>query len=352
MILLKDRLIKMRERNQLTQEKLAKLSNVSRRQIARIESERDAIRRKTTVDRLANALLVEPRVLTGELPLPDEVGSQTTVGREVGADTESVSARVSPEVRLAYDLVSTCFGISLSDIVRVAPLLLAVLAVASFAWRKEKAKEANQLLEQLSGLNNDVPRDKEGMSHRFHHFLHLGWEVEEMVAYEEEAINDRDLFGTGEGFEYGNGQAFSDYLRALAAEAECSDIVASGDIGLERWKHLPQTYRVCSDTLIKLSGGCEEFLRALENFELRVQDIPKIFMADFAGVFISPSIKEFVEAAAELRVKWFDGWRSGQHPEEIQLLLDWEREDEERTREMHLRVQRKLAERRANRAAS
>ena len=350
MNLLKDRLITIRERRGLSQLKLADRSKVSRRQIARIETESDTARRGTTINRLATALSVDPRVLTGELPLPDHDDSRVLAGKEAKGDTETVSARVSPEVRLAYDLISTCFGISLSDVVRIAPLLLAVLAVGSFAWRKEKIERANELLDKLDELDGDVPQDSGQHSHRFHHFLHLGYEVGEVAACEERAIEERDLFGTHEKIEWGNGQAFCDYLRALASKTDCDDIVDAMDIAFDEWSHLPQSYKVCASTLSKMSGGSQDFIAALENLELRVQDIPKIFMADFPGVRLGIGIRDLVEEPALLRKKWFQGWKNGQHFEDVQLLLDWEREDEEMSREREQKILRGLAGRGTNHA--
>ena len=343
MNLLKDRLITIREGKGLSQVKLAERSKVSRRQIARIETEPDTTRRKTTINRLAEALSVDPGVLTGELPLPDHDESHVAAGTERKSDTETVSARVSPEVRLAYDLVSTCFGVSLSDIVRIAPLLMAVLAAGSFAWRKEKIERANELLDALGEVDSDVPRDRRQNSHRFHHFLHLGYMVGDMAACEQEGIRERDLFGTDKAFEYGNGQAFCDYLRALASMADCEDIVDAEDIAFDEWEQLPQSYRVCSDTLRKLSGGSEDLLQALTALEVRIHDIPETLLADFPRRRFS-DWKFLHDESAENRASWFEGKQQGEHSPGIQELLDIEREEQHRLEEARQKRQRRREE--------
>lgn len=329
MTLLKDRLIELRKSRGFSQSDLAMQSNVSRRQIARIETEPDANRRKTTIERLAKALKVESGVLTGELPTPELDISVAAVSRGVGRDTESVSARVSPEVRLAYDLVSTCFGVSQSELVRMAPLLLAVLAAGSFEWRRKTAEEAQRIVDQLSDL---VPSSASIDRHIYHHYLYLAYPVEDLASCAVESVKARDLLGIGPSMERayddyypGSGRAFTDYLKRQAIEANCEDIVEPNDIEEDAYGNLPLNYRVLRGALNKVSGGSEEFREALEHGEVRVMDIPEVLLADLPSRRFS-EFEKIAEKCAQLRVDWFRGRQLGVVHPVVKRVLEWEQD--------------------------
>ena len=148
--IIKDRMIELRQHRGLDRKRLAKSARISLKQINRIEMEADCERRQFTVERLSQALGVEPGVLTGELPMPvgEQASSIPFVEARDGGESESISVRVLPEEKVAYELVKHTYGIYQSDLVRMAPLLLVLVAENSFAWRRKKVEECIELAEK------------------------------------------------------------------------------------------------------------------------------------------------------------------------------------------------------------
>ena len=324
MNLLKERLIELRESKGIGRSRLAQLSRVSRRQIIRIESEPNGKRRKHTIKNLAKALNVEPGVLTGELPMPEpnDMNSVELAPRE---STESVSARITADIRLAYDLVSVCYGITQSDLIRMAPLLFTVLAEGSLAWRRRKLDQIREFAEKM----HDVATHPKGSSIGHLAFAHSVYSAEAGAECERESINRGDVLGLelrddagGNAYDYGfdpqEGNAFVDYLRMLAIEAASPDFVDPEDIAPGD-DDLP-SYKVCREVLNRVTGGSDEFHRALKDMEMRIPGIPYFLMYDFR----SPKGRAGYGELETARQEWFAGLQRGQHHPTIQEMLDRE----------------------------
>ena len=324
MKLMRGRVIELRNRKGMGQAKFARQCNLSRQQIIRIETEPDTVRRKHTVEKLAKGLRVETGVLTGELPMPESKDSDT-VTPDPREAAESVSARVSADVRLAYDLVSLCYGITQSDLVRMAPLLLAVIAEGSLTWRQQKIDEVLELADKM----RDTARQPNGSGIGHLAFAHAVYQAEEGAGWEKESIDKGDLLGLGVGdgigfendaYQYGfdpqEGNAFVDYLRMLAMEADSPEFVNPDDIAPGD-DNLP-VYRVCRKTLERVTGGSEEFRRALESREVRIPQIP-----DFLTYDLRSSRRQAADDNRETwRKRWFEGEKTGEHHPKIQKMLD------------------------------
>ena len=369
-------LVALRKRKGLTRQALADKANVSVRQLARIEKAPSRVR-QTTLDRLARALDVDVKVLTGEQPLPaaDEgAGSfeidpeslkalrsakgwsrsqladrsrvskrqlarlesahspvsvrMTTFKRIVealGTDGEKLTGasvvaqnpeklediglrvRVSPQLQLAYDLVSYRYGPTRREIVELAPLLFVLLAEGSLAWRRERAEKVDELIGRLHELGKHSPLY--GASFLEH--------VQDGNELERRSISNVDLMGNdvrreewGDSYE---GVPFCDYLCKLAEDIGIAGIVdffpdtSDATVGYDTiWGAEP--YEVCRDILGELTGTSKLARRALLHGNVRLPQIPKDLL--------SPE-------ARDARVAWLEGRLSdlGRSEEEFAPFL-------------------------------
>ena len=160
-------------------------------------------------------------------------------------------------------------------------------------------------------------------------FAHAVYHTQKGAGWEKESIDKEDLLGLevgdGGGFEndayqFGfdpqEGNAFVEYLRMLAMEADSPEFVNSDDIAPGD-DNLP-VYRVCRKTLERVAGGSEEFRRALESLEVRTPLIP-----DFLTYDLRSSRREATDDSGETwRKRWFKGEQTGENHPKIQKRLD------------------------------
>ena len=282
------RLFELRDSRDLSRAQLAKKSNVSERQIRRLEStqpnqpkNRNGRVRTTTLERLAKALRVEQGVLTGELPLPDSGRAATTRDPM----RTQIGAQIAPKARLAYDLARHRYGVSVTEIINMAPLFFVLLAEDSLAWRREKLDEAGEAIRRLEQI------DKEAWCPLF---LYAEVVAGDPDSWERESIGKADIFGEQpfsntatipDGLSEGN--PFSSYLRELANTLEPADGggvvgVADGDLGFGSSMRFPD-YDVCRNELDSIINGSSKARTALEQGFVRLSDIPEELMTEDAG---------------------------------------------------------------------
>ncbi len=276
------RLLRLRKQRGLTRAKLGERSRVNARTIQRIENSGQPYKaHATTLERLADALGVEKGELTN--PAPFELREQEKAGRV------SISAGVSPGVRLAYDMVKRRYGVGPDLIINNAPLLFTLHAEASLARRQAMLQEVNEAL----GM----------MKERAYKTGLLGFletaEVDKASSAEAESIRKADLFGEwllddfwkrrgGSGlkpFNKTTDNPFANYLRDQVDELDNAGIVyvEQEELGfLYRGgggQRLPD-YEICRDELESLTGGSRSALRALTFGDVRLADIPTELMED------------------------------------------------------------------------
>ena len=252
-----ERLSSLRKKKGLTQAQLARMSKINPRTIRRLEKEpsRCEETREDTLARLAEALGVEPGVLTGELP-------NSTSGKEPHAESGRVriSAQVSPKTRLAYDLVRRRYGVSATEIINIAPLLFALLAEGSLKWRREKLTEVDEAIGRIENPSA---------------LLDLG----ELIEREEWSLDNADVLGvqreehiTGHLLPY---NPFAQYLHELDRLAVGDDPVHSSRMRIH--------YRICAEELSWITNGSMRARMCLETGHARVSEIPDELMAEGAG---------------------------------------------------------------------
>ena len=278
-----DRLRTLRKRKKLSRPDLERASGINMRTIQRLENEPDKSKttREDTVVRLADALDIEPDVLTGELDLPD---SDEAPFAEPGR--VRIGAQISPKARLSYDLIKRRYDVNATDIINIAPLLFALLAEASLAWRRERLEEAREASRQLNQIDGYW---RGGLGTGLNDAVYNG------IAREEESISSADLFGehlnedTGTSlidryfFNPEEENPFADFLRKMADELAIAGIVEidGGILDAEMDFRFPY-YEICGAELDNIAKRSLIGRIALEIGTLRISEIPDDLMADDA----------------------------------------------------------------------
>ena len=264
----------LRDRKRWSRQKLADRSNVSARQIARIENSKTSMNvRENTLTRLSKALHVDEDVLISSEP----VGPKPPPPPDV-----QVSFRISPQVRLAYDLVEYRYGPkgpSHKDLFNLAPLLFVLLAEGCLAWRRQHIEEVEEVMDRLTAF---------GKKWRHLYFTYQKTNLELGLFAEQDSIAAADLRGdilrNGDNMELDFAEdalykvaPFADYLHHLAEELGIPDVFKSGaDMPDDLWGAEP--YQPCQDELNEITGGSKHARWALENGDVRLSDIPKELM--------------------------------------------------------------------------
>ena len=270
------RLKALRKGKRMSRKKLAERSKVSERQIARIESSATRVR-GTTLERLAKALGEDMETLVGDEPVSL---------KPPAAPPTQWGFRVSPQLNLAYDLVSYRYGPSRRELIELAPLLFTLLAEGSLAWRRQCLEQLGEAMDRLS----DLGKKSQLYFANFPHSL-----LEEGCEAEKWSIGEIDLSGDkvrseGIGFVFLKDgldavTPFADYLRKLANDLEISGKVdffpeTTSDVAVGEFDMLwgTEPYQVCREKLEQIAGGSESANSALAHGDVRLSDIPKELM--------------------------------------------------------------------------
>ncbi len=274
-----NRLTELRKRKRLSRAQLAERSRISLRQIARLESGAAAQSkaRDRTINELARTLGVDPDVLTGEMPMPP---ASVSPHRE-GGRSRQVSAQLRPEVSLAYTLLKKRYGVNLTTLVNAAPLMFVLLAESSFAWRREKLKEAEDAAGRLRGFESVYPAFQIATIH-----------TDNGTMIEQESIENRDLFGEIvrsysretlllDGVDDSN--PFAEYLRDLAAKIANRDVVEIYGFLYDQGtlKRFPE-FAICNGDVDEFTGADKRLNFFLRIGMLRVDHMPEELLADGA----------------------------------------------------------------------
>lgn len=267
-----DRLRTIRKWKKLSRPDLERASGINMRTIQRLENEpeKSNTTREDTVLRLAEALDVEPDVLTGELPMPEPDQGQASE-----PDPVRIGAQIPPKVRLAYDMIKRRYGVNATDVITMAPLFFALLAEGSLAWRREKSQLADDGFDLLlkSGIAHDVSEDP--------------------FRYENESICKADIFGEHrfndefgpEPFDPSIENPFANYLCKLPDElkipSEIVDVDKSG-LSLGSPAEFPD-YDIWNDEIERITNGSTDARRALETGFARLSEIPEQLVSEGRG---------------------------------------------------------------------
>lgn len=298
----------LRESKGMTHAKLAEESGVPARRIARLEASGRTIE-PTAAEALATALGTDVETLSqDDLRLPSGPGRST--------DPVRMAVKMSPQLRLAYDLIGHRYGPSRAEVVELAPLLFVLLAEGCLAWRRERLDEVWSVADRLPAL-----REK---ASQLYFTRYLG-QFETGAGSEQDSIDSADLLGS---IIRDRGEAswdfyeddlyavtpFADYLRMLAEKLEIGGIVdfspteSEATVGSDTvWGAEP--YQICSDTLTELTGGSKHARWALAYGDVQLARIPPdLLQADAKERRINWLEEHLSEAVREEREDWERFW--------------------------------------------
>lgn len=257
------------------QEDLAKESRLNKQTIYRLENGRVPNIRPKTIEKLCTALDVEPNVLSGEKPIPD--GSQT--GEELRkSEKYQVPGRIDGRTRNALSLVALRYGIPVSQIIELAPLLFVLSAEQSLDRRRAKLSELKALLAREAEMRDAFPHLPMTIT--------PGWTADDAIDEEEKSIAARDLFGAHvsdeifrrdfdeEPFDADSNNPFVLYLGGSASQYSNVAEIISIDA-----RRSPQ-YRVCREDALKLAGGDEATANGILNGWVQIHEIPRELLAE------------------------------------------------------------------------
>ena len=274
------RLRALRKGKRMSRKKLAERSKVSERQIARIESSATRVR-GTTLARLAKALGEDMETLVGDEPISP---------KPPAAPPTQWGFRVSPQLNLAYDLVSHRYGPSRRELIELAPLLFTLLAEGSLAWRRQCLEQVGEAMDRLSDLGK---KSQLYFANLPHSLSQEGYATEEMSIAATDLRGDK-VRSEGIGFAFFSEDdlyavtPFADYLCKLANDLEISGKVdffpeTTSDVAVGEFDMLwglwgTEPYQVCREELEQIAGESESASSALAHGDVRLSDIPKELM--------------------------------------------------------------------------
>lgn len=273
-----DVLRQLREAKRLTRARLADKSNISDRQLRRLEDGKAPLPsiRDNTLMKLARALEVEPGMLTGEIPPPKFTQRPARVERS------PIRAMIEPKARLAYTLLKQRYGVNATDIINMAPLFFTLLAEGSLAWRREQLDAAEDAMEAAVAI---------GDGHGHLAFMKAAYHVQNGLIGEGDSIKAHDLFGEKVSddahywdYDSSTENPFAAYLRKLAHGLGKADVVSvtHEPLGVGLSPEYPD-YDVCGAELDKIANHSVEARRVLEVGHARLDEIPSDLRGDDAG---------------------------------------------------------------------
>jgi len=258
-----ERLKLIRTSRNLTQQKLADEMDKYPKTIQRWENPKTdpplASAPKDTVFKIAKTLDVEIGVLTGDLPMPDIKPFKPQAERSrIGAD-------VSDRTHNAYVIAKKRYGYSKTEIIEMAPLLLAIIAEGSLDFRRQNLE---QLEEQLDTQPNSLGRV-------------LTDEDIECLEQEEASIRKKDLFGKGVTSEGSSisyyprlGNPFDSYLHRIVDALTNNDAVYLDDEYEDSFVNGIPDFTVFWDEAIKLTNNDSDLAAKVNVGIIQLKNMP------------------------------------------------------------------------------
>lgn len=252
---------KLRIGQSLTLLDLQDASGVNQSTIHKIETGRRPNPHLSTVRKLADALGVEPGILTGD-DLEDEADSLEFFSRK-----SKLAFKMSDDARNSLRLVADRYGCEPEHILHVAPFLFHWAAEASLRDRQVRLDAINGHLSALEAV--DAPK-------HLADFYFEGWRGDDVLEAEQRSINKRDLFGLISADEAlpGDFEISTDnpWVRFLSALADQSGGSTEFEYWTPRWNHF--AYSVAREDALALVGGNVEAAEHIMSGRARLHELP------------------------------------------------------------------------------
>ena len=217
--------------------------------------------RADTVQSLARTLEVSVEELAAPPQDRRELGKARVLGYRV------LKGLVRAENALSFDMVEHLYGVPADRQIAMAPLLFALMAEGSLAWRREQLAAIDEAAEKLAS----VARSAGHLSFAYAVSAESGSSVER------ESIERHDLFGRHapddayhKGYDPNTNNPFVDYLRTFAKRIESDDI----QIDLDIFEDLPE-YRIGASVIEGITGDNRLAYYAMSRGHAKIKDIPE-----------------------------------------------------------------------------
>jgi transcriptional regulator with XRE-family HTH domain len=237
-----------------------RLPKIDKQTISRLERRKDTKSRSRTVQQLARALGVLPRVLTGEAPPP-----------ETGTDQipkNLLRTPISDSHRNALHLVAFKYNVAIHQIVELAPFLFCWAAEANFQQRQKTLQRVINAYEAAREVEKTIEHIPEGRPH--------DETLEAIIKAETESIERDDLFGFAltEDPDIGGGSPnfdnpFELFLRRLA-----EDVGAAITFEYLSPFDTPQ-YRVCAKEAAFIVNGDTDLASDILDGQVSLNELPQ-----------------------------------------------------------------------------
>jgi transcriptional regulator with XRE-family HTH domain len=243
---------------------LAQRARIDKQTLWRHSSGKVSKSRQRTVEQLAKVLKVDPRVLTGDLPLQSV--SRTS---EPSAERTQFNMRVDPAARNALILVAERYLVPQWLIIEMAPFLFYWAAETSLRKRSARLSKIEHARQMANALEREI--------------MHFGSPDPDLsgqrIEAERKSIEYQDLFGVlgddddqlGTGRDYNDGydNPFAQFLGEMAAEL-------GDDVSFEHCsQYEPPNYRVCRAAVAELAEDVERRIDFVFNGFVSLADMPK-----------------------------------------------------------------------------
>lgn len=294
----------LRELKGLSQEELQAKSQINKQTISNLERGPRRSVRVRTVEQLARGLGVSVEVLSGQAALTEEMSFDRR---------SQITVRIDDGARNSMSLVAHRYGLSLSQIVELAPFLIAWAAERSLAERRDRLERYEQKLEELRELRPQFPHLSD--------FLGYFPMSEDVLEAERRSIEERDLFAAQLFNETDDRISSLDFMEGLEGPlprflmARAEEIAAK----FEEWSSDGSpTYHVCREEALKVVDGDEDLATAVQDGIVRLHRMPAEVGRGGAKARRAWAAEE-VARAAENADKFFQSL--GLDPQTLQPLI-------------------------------
>lgn len=265
----------VRSQKGLSLEKLADRSRIDKQTIYRIESGKFTRNGKTIIENLSKAL----GITADELCASSSSVTPETKGEEPDEllSSSQLNLRVSDRARNALSLTAASYGVSLSQIVEIAPLL--------FCWAAEQSLQQRQkVIDDIKQRNVDLASVEQSHLHPTGFMFHNRSEA--IFDAEQKSVNANDIFAKlvdgnsyesylPDDYDEAKNNPFANYLRKLTVNLKDAKVLEGCEI-FEEWDpDGSPNYNVCQSTVLSyVANDTEAAERILEGY-VPLHKIPK-----------------------------------------------------------------------------